>query len=86
MIAARDRRGLLERRDRCRHKNDFVEPKRFNRLAGKNQMGVMYWVEGAAIDRDLLQSPTVKRSMVNVQLKAFRLNVQIHANSRGNPL
>jgi hypothetical protein len=34
-------------------------------------MSVMDGVEGAAIDRDLLQSPTVKRSTLNVQLKAF---------------
>ena len=34
-----------------------VEIERLNRFAGKNQMRVMDRVEGAAIDRDLLQSP-----------------------------
>jgi hypothetical protein len=55
-------------------------------LTRKNQVRVMNGVEGAAIDRDLLQSPTVKRSTLNVQLKAFSLNVGMHANSRGTPL
>ena len=40
-------------------------------------MRVMDRVEGAAIDRDLLQSPTLKRSMLNVQLKAFYLNARM---------
>ena len=56
-FAARDWSGLLERRNRRRHQDDFVEIERLNRFAGKNQMRVMDRVEGAAIDRDLLQSP-----------------------------
>lgn len=40
-------------------------------------MRVMDRVEGAAIDRDLLQSPTLKRSTLNVQLKAFYLNARM---------
>jgi hypothetical protein len=34
-----------------------VKAERFNRFTGENQMRVMDRVEGAAIDRDLLQSP-----------------------------
>src|SRR6187431_2759548 len=53
-FAARDRRGLLERGNRRRNQDDFVQAERFNRVAGENQMREMYRVEGAAIDRDLL--------------------------------
>jgi len=56
-FAARDRSGLLERGNRRRHQDEFVEAERFNRFAGENQMREMDRVEGAAIDRDLLQSP-----------------------------
>jgi len=56
-FATRDWNGLLQRGNRCRHQDDFVEVERFNRFAGENQMRVMDRVEGAAIDRDLLQSP-----------------------------
>jgi hypothetical protein len=56
-FAARDRSGLLKRGNRRRHQDHFVEIERLNRFAGKNQMRVMNRVEGAAIDRDLLQSP-----------------------------
>ena len=56
-FAARDRSGLLERGNRSRHQDDFVKIERLNCFAGKNQMRVMDRVEGAAIDRDLLQSP-----------------------------
>ncbi len=56
-FATRDRSGLLQRGNRCRHQDDFVEVERFNHFAGENQMRVMDRVEGAAIDRDLLQSP-----------------------------
>ena len=55
-FAARERSGLLERGNRRRNQDDFVEAERFNRLAGENQMREMDRVEGAAIDRDLLQS------------------------------
>src|SRR5882724_12525266 len=59
-FAARDRSGLLERGNRRWHQDDFVELERFNRFACENKMRVMDWVEGAAIDRDLLQSPNAQ--------------------------
>src|SRR6516164_9784917 len=73
-FAVRDRSGLLERGNRCRDEDDFVKTESLNRLAGENQMRVMDWVEGAAINRDLLQFPTLKRSTFILQQKAFCLN------------
>jgi hypothetical protein len=46
-------------------------------------MRVMDRVEGAAIDRDFLQPPTVKRSTLNVQLKAFYLNTRSNCSVDG---
>jgi hypothetical protein len=46
-------------------------------------MRVMDWVEGAAINRDLLQFPTLKRSTFIVQQKAFCLKAQMNAKLRG---
>ena len=56
-FAARDRSGLLQRGNRRWNQDDLVKLERFNRFASENQMRVMDRVEGAAIDRDLLQSP-----------------------------
>ena len=66
------RRGLLERRHRGGNKNDFLQIERLARFAGKDQMPVMNRIECAAVNGDLFSiAPTLKRSTLNVQLKAF---------------